>query len=238
MIQSEKKKTLIYLPSKNFNSLYIEFTYLEGNYYESITIKNLFKLHLLNNKITDNNTKIISSLYISRVMVNLFYNFFNYINNENYCGLLNINNKFIILVSSHAEIYILKKENTIFFPFSNKCQYYLLEIKDYSLLTKNIEKNFLLKIKKKDKITKENLLKKKRENENIDIIKLDDSTEKKIIDFSCICCCLSIREIIFFKCMHLCYCNECYKKLLKKFNGIVKCPICMKGTKTYVVKYP
>ena len=102
MIQSEKKKTLIYLPSKNFNSLYIEFTYLEGNYYESITIKNLFKLHLLNNKITDNNTKIISSLYISLVMVNLFYNFFNYINNENYCGLLNINIKFIILVSSNA----------------------------------------------------------------------------------------------------------------------------------------
>jgi len=237
MIQSEKKKTLIYLPSKNFNSLYIEFTYLEGNYYESITIKNLFKLHLLNNKITDNNTKIISSLYISPIMINLFYNFFHYINNDNYCALLDINNKFIILVSANAEKYILKNENILFFPFDNKCQYYLLEINDYSILSKNIKQNFLLHIKENNKKINKNLLKQKRKKENIDIINLDDSTEKQI-DYTCICCYISIREILFAKCKHLCYCKECYKELLKKFKGKVKCPICMNGTRIYIVKYP
>ena len=93
-------------------------------------------------------------------MVNLFYNFFNYINNENYCGLLNINNKFIILVSANAEKYILKNENILFFPFDNKCQYYLLEINDYSILSKNIKQNFLLHIKENNKKINKNLLKK------------------------------------------------------------------------------
>ncbi len=51
-------------------------------------------------------------------------------------------------------------------------------------------------------------------------------SDKKIFDCEeCVICYESIPNIIFDKCMHVCYCIECYEKHIKNTN-VLRCPVC------------
>ena len=63
--------------------------------------------------------------------------------------------------------------------------------------------------------------------------KEDENITKQ--DFSCILCCIRVRNIFFDRCHHCCICEQCLEKCYHKFNKKTKqneyfCPICNNDT--------